>query len=93
MGDELAQFDRGEIQITCWMGSVKGWMHNARWEHHGSSLWLQLDVDTGDVRLRADAEDFGVVCTLPSPLDGPVSAKFGATFRSPRDFGVILEIL
>jgi hypothetical protein len=80
------------VQITGLFDGGECWKHFSRWEHHGSRLWLQLDIGTGDVRLCAGAEDFGIVYTLPSPLDEPVFAGFDAVFRS-RDLGNILEIL
>ena len=42
----------------------------------GSRLWLQLDVDTGEVRLRVDDTDFGVVAAVPVPLARPVFPAF-----------------
>ena len=47
------------------------WDHNFSWGV-GTTLWLQLDLDTGDVRLRINECDMGVVGTLPPPVVRPV---------------------
>ena len=39
----------------------------------GTCIWLQLDVDTGDLRLRVNDRDYGVVHTLAPDFARPVS--------------------
>ena len=38
----------------------------------GTTIWLQLDVDTGEVRLKVNSRDFGLVHTLPPGFPRPV---------------------
>lgn len=42
----------------------------------GTRIWLQLDVDTREVRLRLNTTDLGVIHTLPADFPLPVSPYF-----------------
>ena len=57
----------------------------------GSRLWLQLDVDTGEVRLRMDDTDFGVIGAVPAPLARPVFPAFILSMVGPCD--AVFELL
>ena len=48
---------------------------DAEWDA-GISLWIQLDLDTGEVRLRVNDEDFGVVHTLAPGFPRPLHPTF-----------------
>jgi hypothetical protein len=39
-------------------------------------VWLQLDMDTGEVRLRVDADDYGVIYTLTPGFARPLHPAF-----------------
>ena len=38
----------------------------------GTTIWLQLDVDRGEVRLKVNSRDFGLIHTLPAGFPRPV---------------------
>jgi hypothetical protein len=51
-------------------------------------LSLQLDVDTGEVRLRVNERDYGIIHTLAPGFARPVHPTFGAL-----GFGEAFELL
>ena len=59
----------------------------------GSTVWLQLDADTGEGRLQLDEEDLGVIFVLPLPLVGPVFPTFTVSLEDGHGGGDVMELL
>ena len=95
--NDLALLAQGTFQATINIAEALGhmctvWCHSGDivekriddvpWDI-GSTVWLQWDADTGNVRVRMDDQDFGIVQTLP-PLDGlsPVYPTFTVSLAS-----------
>jgi hypothetical protein len=53
-------------------------------------LWLQLDVDTGEVRLRVNEDDYGVIHTLAPGFALPVHPMFN--FLRPGEAFELLSV-
>ena len=84
--------DHRNLRVFCRRESVLDRDDDLAWGL-GSTLWLQLDADTGAVRLRVDDADLGVVGTLPSPLEGPVFPSFVASLEGEGDGDDAIELL